>query len=73
MGYADDIESIILAYDIEDARRKLNQVMITTHIWLKDHGLELAKNTTEVIIKIMAHILLEIIDYVSQVAKKAVK
>ena len=47
--YADVIVSVtIVTHDIEDARRKLNQFMIRTQIWLEDHGLELEKNKTEV-------------------------
>ena len=51
-----DIASVISARDIEDVRRKLNQVMIRTQMWLKDHGPELAKNKTEVILMTMTHI-----------------
>lgn len=76
VGYADDIVSVISARDIEDARRKVNQVMIRTQIWLEDHGLELARNKTEVILMTMAHIPLEIsmqIGDVTLVTKKAVR
>nr|XP_036227273.1 uncharacterized protein LOC106614245 [Bactrocera oleae] len=34
VGYADDIAAIITARDTEDARRKLNQVMIRAQMWL---------------------------------------
>ena len=43
LGYADDIVPVISARDNEDARRKLNQDVIRTEIWLQDHGVELAK------------------------------
>ena len=56
VGYADDRVSVISARDIEDARRKLNQAMIRTQLWLEEHGLEHAKNKTEVILMTMAHI-----------------
>ena len=62
VGYADDIMSVISTLDIGDAKRKLNQVMIRTHIWLENHGLELAKNKTEVILMTMAQIPLEYAD-----------
>ena len=66
--YADDIVSVISACGIKDARRKLNQVMIRTQIRLEDHGLELAKDKTEVILMIMAHIPLEISMHISDVS-----
>ena len=68
VGYTDDIVSVILARGVENARRKLNQVMIRTQIRLEDHGLELAKDKTEVILMIMAHIPLEISMHISDVS-----
>lgn len=60
VGYADDIVAVISARDTEDARRKLNQVMIRTRAWLEDHGLELAGEKTEVIMMTRGHIPLEV-------------
>ena len=57
--YAYDIVSVISARDIEDAMRKLNEVIIRTQIWLEDHGLEPAKGKIEVILMTMSHIPLE--------------
>lgn len=76
VGYADDIAAVISARDMDDARRKLNQVMIRTQTWLEDHGLELARNKTEVILMTKAHMPLEIsmqFGDMSLVTQKAVK
>lgn len=76
VGYADDIVAVISARDVDDARRKLNQVMVRSQIWLEDHGLELARNKTEVILMTRSHIQLEMsmqIGDVSLVTRKNLK
>ena len=39
VGYVDDIVAIVITRDAEDARRKLNQVMIRTQLW-QERGLK---------------------------------
>lgn len=50
IGYADDIAAVITARNIEDAQRRLRQVMIRTRTWLDSHGLELATHKTELLL-----------------------
>ncbi len=56
VGYADDIAAIITARDTEDARRKLNQVMIRAQMWLDAKGLKLATEKTELVLLTKKHI-----------------
>ena len=42
VGYADDIAAVIIAINIVDAQRQLDQVMLRTRLWLEEHGLSLA-------------------------------
>nr|AMS38369.1 hypothetical protein [Bactrocera tryoni] len=60
IGYADDIAAVITARDTEEARRKLNQVMIRTQAWLDSHNLQLATEKTELLLLTNKHIPLEI-------------
>lgn len=50
VGYADDIAAVIQARTIEEAQRRLNQVMIRARSWLQSHGLELATHKTELLL-----------------------
>lgn len=49
-GYADDVAAVILARDIHQAQLKLNQVMRRVTRWMKEHGLSLATEKTEIVI-----------------------
>lgn len=60
VGYADDIAAVIMARDVEDAKRKLRQVIIRTRTWLDAHGLQLAAHKTELLILTKRHIPVEI-------------
>lgn len=50
VGYADDIAAVITARNVEEAQRKLNQVMLRTSSWLRAHGLSLATEKTEIVL-----------------------
>lgn len=60
VGYADDIAAVITARNTEEAKRKLNQVMLRTRFWLEAHGLSLATEKTELILLTKRHIQLEV-------------
>lgn len=48
VGYADDLAAIVVARDVEDAQRRLNQAMRRVAAWMEDHGLQLATEKTEI-------------------------
>ncbi|KAJ8980479.1 hypothetical protein NQ317_013232 [Molorchus minor] len=50
VGYADDIATVVVARDIEEAQNGLNQVMRRAGAWLEDHGLSLAREKTELLL-----------------------
>lgn len=50
VGYADDVAAVIIARDMQDAQRKLNQIMRRVSRWLHDHGLNLATEKTELVL-----------------------
>lgn len=60
VGYADDIAAVIQVRSIEDAQRRLRQVMIRTKAWLHSHGLELATHKTELLLLTRRRIPIEI-------------
>ena len=60
IGYADDVAAVIVARNMEEVRRKLNQVMMRTQSWLEDRGLQLATEKTELILLTRQHIPLEL-------------
>jgi len=59
VGYADDIAAVITARNIEEAERKLSQVMIRTQTWMNEHALKLATEKTELLILTKKHIPIE--------------
>lgn len=60
VGFADDIAALIVARDVPEAQRRLNQVMIRTMSWMESRGLKLATEKTELILLTRRHIPLEI-------------
>ena len=50
VGYADDIAAIIVSRNIEKAQRKLNNVMHWVCGWMKERGLSLALQKTEIVL-----------------------
>lgn len=60
VGYADDIAAVIKARSMDEAKRKLNQVMIRTRMWLNAHGLQLAAHKTEILLITRKHMPLEL-------------
>lgn len=76
VGYADDIAAVIKARDTNEAQMKLRQVMIRTRTWLKDHGLELATQKTELLLLTRCHIPLEVdmqVDDVTMKTQRSIK
>lgn len=50
IDYADDIASIIIARDLVDAKRIIEQVMRIVTTWIEKHGLSLATEETEIVL-----------------------
>ena len=48
-GYADDVADRIVARNVEEAQRKVTQVIIRTKPWYEEKGLKLAIQKTELI------------------------
>ena len=48
-GYADDVGAIIVAWNVEEAKRKVNHMIIRTKSWLEDKRLKLTTEKTELI------------------------
>ena len=49
VGYADDVDAIIVARNVEEAKRKVNQVIIRTKSWFEDKRLKFVTKKTELI------------------------
>jgi len=60
VAFADDVAAVIVARDTTKAQRKLNAVMTQVQTWLRDHGLKLAAEKTELLLLTRSHIPLEV-------------
>ena len=49
-GYAGEVAAIIVARNVEEAKRKVNQLIIRTKSWLEDKRLKVAAKETELIL-----------------------
>lgn len=61
VGYADDIAAVMIARDVEDVQRKLNQVMRRTNSWLSSRGLALATEKTQLVLLTRRHMATEVL------------
>lgn len=52
IGYADDIEAVIIARGVVVAQKILNQVMRKVIIRMDEHGLSLSTEKTEIVLLI---------------------
>ncbi|KAM8702201.1 hypothetical protein ACLKA7_001893 [Drosophila subpalustris] len=66
VAFADDVVS----RDTTEAHRKLNVVMVQVQAWLRDHGLKLAAEKTELLLLKRSHIPLEVPSAATQKARK---
>ncbi|KAM8707458.1 hypothetical protein ACLKA7_011527 [Drosophila subpalustris] len=60
VAFADDVAAVIVSRDTTEAQRKLNVVMVQVQAWLRDHGLKLAAEKTELLLLTRSHIPLEV-------------
>lgn len=50
VGYADDVAALVAARNVEEAKLKLETVMLRVNEWMQDHGLSLAISKTEIVV-----------------------
>lgn len=50
VGYADDVEAVVIARNVEELQMELNQVMRRVNFRMKNHGLETAVTKTEIVL-----------------------